>query len=123
LSALVVWSVPSPADGCGISQPSATGITRPTCGIDFDVEGQSQDIINNPVQRVVAAERSFPNVRFRFAIAALGGKLVRDGQSAIAAAENLHSFCAPGSASATCNSYGQAGRFGFTTRFLSSLGQ
>ena len=31
--------------------------------------------------------------------------------------------CPPGSASAICNSYGQAGRLGFTTHFLSSLGQ
>jgi len=31
--------------------------------------------------------------------------------------------CGPGSASPICNSYGQAGRLGFTTRFLSSLGQ
>jgi hypothetical protein len=30
--------------------------------------------------------------------------------------------CAPGSASPTCNSYGQAGRLGFTTAFLSALG-
>jgi chitinase len=30
--------------------------------------------------------------------------------------------CAPGSASSTCNSYGQAGRLGFTTTFLSDLG-
>ena len=30
--------------------------------------------------------------------------------------------CAPGYASPTCNSYGQSGRLGFTTRFLSSLG-
>jgi hypothetical protein len=30
--------------------------------------------------------------------------------------------CAPGSASATCNSYGQAGNFGFTNRFISDLG-
>jgi hypothetical protein len=193
-------------------------------GIDFDIEGgQSQDVINNLVQRVVAAERSFPNLRFSFTIATLGGNspnslnilgtwvlqaikqfglskytinlMVMDygntlagnctivgsscemAQSAIAAAENLHSFygtpyanieltpmiggndtqsevftipdvatisayaaqkglagihfwsfdrdndCAPGSASATCNSYGQAGRLGFTTHFLSSLGQ
>jgi chitinase len=30
--------------------------------------------------------------------------------------------CGPGSASPACNSYGQAGRLGFTTQFLSSLG-
>ncbi|HEY0342571.1 MAG TPA: hypothetical protein VGC34_17355, partial [Steroidobacteraceae bacterium] len=30
--------------------------------------------------------------------------------------------CAPGAASSTCNSYGQAGRLGFTTSFLSHLG-
>lgn len=30
--------------------------------------------------------------------------------------------CAPGFASPTCNSYGQAGTLGFTTRFLSALG-
>jgi len=31
-------------------------------------------------------------------------------------------FAAPGFASPTCNSYGQAGTLGFTTRFLSALG-
>jgi hypothetical protein len=31
--------------------------------------------------------------------------------------------CAPGAASATCNSYGKAGRLGFTTQLLSSPGQ
>ena len=192
-------------------------------GIDFDIEGgQSQDTINNLVQRVVAAQRSFPKLRFSFTVATLGGNspnslntlgawvvqaikqfglskytinlMVMDygstsagnctvvggscdmGQSAIAAAENLHSFygipyanieltpmiggndtqsevftlsnvdavsayaaqkglagihywsfdrdtdCGPGSASPICNSYGQAGRLGFTTRFLSDLG-
>lgn len=30
--------------------------------------------------------------------------------------------CAPGSASPTCNSYGQAGTLGFMTAFLSDLG-
>jgi chitodextrinase len=30
--------------------------------------------------------------------------------------------CAPGSASATCNSYGSAGTWGFTNRFISDLG-
>ena len=30
--------------------------------------------------------------------------------------------CAPGSASATCNSYGAAGTWGFTNRFVSKLG-
>jgi chitinase len=193
-------------------------------GIDFDIEGgQSQDTINNLVQRVVAAERTFPNLRFSFTVATLGGNspnslnqlgawviqaikqfglqkytinlMMMDygntlasnctivgnscdmAQSAIAAAEDLHSFygtpyanielipmiggndtqrevftrpnvatvsayaaqkglagihlwsfdrdndCAPGAASATCKSYGQAGRLGFTTHFLSSLGQ
>jgi chitinase len=193
-------------------------------GIDFDIEGgQSQDVINNLVQRAVAAEKSFPNLRFSFTLQTLGGNspnslnqlgawvmqaikqfglskytinlmamdygstsagnctvvggVCEMGQSAIAASENLHSFygvpyanieltpdiggndtqgetftipdavtisayaaqkglagihfwsfdrdndCAPGSSSPTCNSYGQAGRLGFTTQFLSSLGQ
>jgi chitinase len=193
-------------------------------GIDFDIEGgQSQSDITNLVQRVITAERSFPNLRFSFTIATLGGNAPNSlnslgqmvvqtiqsmgltkytinlmamdfggtsasnctivnggcemGQSAIAAAENLHSFygvpyanieltpmiggndtqadvftipdvstistyaaqkglagihfwsfdrdddCAPGSASPTCNSYGQAGTLGFTRQFLSSLGQ
>ena len=30
--------------------------------------------------------------------------------------------CAPGSASATCNSYGAAGNFGFANRFIGDLG-
>jgi chitodextrinase len=213
---------------CGSDAGFTTFINRynssSLLGIDFDIEGgQSQDVINNLVQRVVVAERSFPNLRFSFTVATLGGNapnslnilgtwvlqaikqfglskytinlMVMDygntqagnctivgsscdmAQSAIAAAENLHSFygtpyanieltpmiggndtqsevftipnvatvsayaaqkglagihfwsfdrdndCAPGSASAICNSYGQAGRLGFTTHFLSSLGQ
>ena len=193
-------------------------------GIDFDIEGgQSQDVINNLVQRVATAQHNFPNLRFSFTVATLGGNspnslnqlgawvvsaiknvglskytinlMVMDygstgpgnctvvggvcemAQSAIAAAENLHSFygipyanieltpmiggndtqsevftipdvptlsayaaqkglagihfwsfdrdtdCGPGSASPICNSYGQAGRLGFTTQFLNSLGQ
>lgn len=31
--------------------------------------------------------------------------------------------CTQSFASPTCNSYGQAGRLGFTTQFLSALGQ
>jgi hypothetical protein len=213
---------------CGSDSGFTTFINRynssSLLGIDFDIEGgQSQDVINNLVQRVVAAERTFPKLRFSFTVATLGGNspnslnqlgawviqaikqfglqrytinlMVMDygntlasnctivgnscdmAQSAIAAAENLHSFygtpyanieltpmiggndtqsevfsipnvatvsayaaqkglagihfwsfdrdndCAPGAASATCNSYGQAGRLGFTTRFLGSLGQ
>jgi chitinase len=193
-------------------------------GIDFDIEGgQSQDVINNLVARVKAAQSAFPNLRFSFTLQTLGGNspnslnqlgawvvsaikanglqkyiinlmtmdygstsagnctivggVCEMGQSAIAAAENLHSFygipyanieltpmiggndtqgevftipdistisayaaqkglagihfwsfdrdtdCAPGSSSPICNSYGQAGRLGFTTQFLSSLGQ
>jgi hypothetical protein len=30
--------------------------------------------------------------------------------------------CAPGASSATCNSYGQAGNWGFTNRFINDLG-
>jgi hypothetical protein len=213
---------------CGSDAGFTTFINRynssSLLGIDFDIEGgQNQDVINNLVQRVVAAERTFPNLRFSFTVATLGGNspnslnqlgawvmsaiktfgltkytinlMVMDygstnpgnctivggscemAQSAIAAAENLHSFygtpyanieltpmiggndtqsevftipdvatvsayaaqkglagihfwsfdrdndCPAGSASATCNSYGQAGRLGFTTHFLSSLGQ
>ncbi len=192
-------------------------------GIDFDIEGgQSQDVINNLIARVKVAQGQFPNLRFSFTLATLGGNSPQSlgpigvtvmnsiksagltnylvnlmamdygstgagnctivgnscemGQSAVAAAENLHSFygvpygqieltpmiggndtqsetftladiatvsnyakqkglagvhfwsldrdndCGPGSASATCNSYGQAGRLGFTTGFLSDLG-
>ncbi|AJK48837.1 glycosyl hydrolase family 18 protein [Burkholderia plantarii] len=43
-------------------------------GIDFDIEaGQSQTDINNLVLRVKAAQASFPNLRFSFTIATLGG--------------------------------------------------
>ena len=213
---------------CGSDAGFATFINRYNSanmlGIDFDIEGgQSQDVINNLVQRAVTAEKSFPNLRFSFTLQTLGGNspnslnqlgawvmqaikqyglpkytinlMTMDfgstsagnctvvngacemGQSAIAASENLHSFygvpyanieltpdvggndtqgetftiadavtisayaaqkglagihfwsfdrdndCAPGSSSPICNSYGQAGRLGFTTQFLSSLGQ
>jgi hypothetical protein len=192
-------------------------------GVDFDIEaGQSAEDIANLVQRVIVAKRNFPNLRFSFTLATLGGNapqslgptgvavmnairsagltgytvnlmamdygstnpgncVVVNGkcdmaQSAMAAAENLHtaygipynqievtpmiggndtidetftlnniatlaayvrqknlaglhfwSFdrdtdCAPGYASPICNSYGTAGRLGFTMQFLSSLG-
>jgi chitinase len=212
---------------CGSNSGFMTFINRyqsaNLLGIDFDIEGgQSQDVITNLVQRVITAQKTFPNLRFSFTLATLGGnspqslsslgqmvmntikslgltkytinlmamdygsttasncKIVNGvcemGQSAIAAAENLHSFygtpynqieltpmiggndtqadvftvadvptlsayaaqkglagihfwsfdrdhdCAPGASSPTCNSYGQAGTLGFTTRFLSSLG-
>ena len=43
-------------------------------GVDFDIEqGQSQDIINNLVQRVITAQQSYPQLRFSFTIATLGG--------------------------------------------------
>jgi len=193
-------------------------------GVDFDIEGgQSPDVINNLVQRVKVASQNFPNMRFSFTLATLGGTALPSlnglgdsvmkaikaagltkytvnlmamdygstnpgnctvvngscqmGQSAVQAAENLHSFygtpysnieltvliggndtigetftlsdvgtvssyakskglagvhfwsfdrdndCPPGSASPTCNSYGQAGRLGFTQQFLSALGR
>jgi chitinase len=43
-------------------------------GIDFDIEGgQSADTINNLVARVKAAQAAFPNLRFSFTLATLGG--------------------------------------------------
>jgi len=43
-------------------------------GIDFDIEGgQSQAEITSLVQRVITAEKSFPNLRFSFTLATLGG--------------------------------------------------
>jgi hypothetical protein len=193
-------------------------------GVDFDIEGgQSQDVINNLVQRSIAAQAKYPKLRFSFTIATLGGNaanslgsagaavmqaiknygmknyiinlMVMDygsttptnctigsngkcdmGKSAIAAAQSLHNFygvpysqieltpmiggndtqdetftltdvdtlsawakgnglagvhfwsldrdvdCPAGAASATCNSYGVAGTWGFTNRFVSKLG-
>lgn len=193
-------------------------------GVDFDIEaGQSQVVIDNLVQRAIAAQRTYPTMRFSFTLATLAGNspqslgsagiatmnaikrlglrnyiinlMVMDygttnpgncvigsnnrcdmGKSANQAAINLHSYysvpysqieltpmiggndtldetftladvatvatfakqnglagihhwsldrdndCAPGYASPTCNSYGQAGTLGFTNRFLSNLG-
>jgi hypothetical protein len=191
-------------------------------GVDFDIEGgQSASIISNLVARVMAAEAKYPNLRFSFTLATLGGNaspglnslgttvlsaiksagltnyyfnlMTMDygstgagncavvngacemGQSAINAAELLHNMgvpysqieltpmvggndtqsetftiadaqtissyalqkglagihfwsfdrdvdCGPGSASPTCNSYGQAGTLGFNKAFLSDLG-
>jgi len=193
-------------------------------GIDFDIEGgQSQSVVDNLVQRSMAAQSKFPKLRFSFTIATLGGNgsdnlgptgkmvmqsiknlgmknyiinlMVMDygsttatncvigsngkcdmGQSANRAATTLHNFygvpysqieltpmiggndtqdetftltdvdtlsafvksnglagvhfwsldrdvdCPAGSASPTCNSYGQAGTWGFTNRFVSKLG-
>ncbi|WP_228124707.1 glycosyl hydrolase family 18 protein [Glaciimonas soli] len=45
-------------------------------GVDFDIEaGQSQADINNLVQRVVTAQKTYPNMRFSFTIATLGGNV------------------------------------------------
>src|SRR5581483_4301891 len=128
---------------CGSDAGFATFINRynssSLLGIDFDIEGgQSQDVINNLVQRVKVAQGTFPNLRFSFTLQTLGGNspnslnslgaavvsaikaaglqkytinlmtmdygstsagnctivggVCEMGQSAIAAAENLHSF-------------------------------
>jgi chitinase len=193
-------------------------------GIDFDIEvGQSASVIANLVARVQAAEAKYPNLRFSFTVATLGGNaeptlsstganvlaaiqaaglkryyvnlmamdygsadpsvctvvngVCEMGQSAIAASESLHnhygvpynqieltpmiggndvrgetftiadvstmtwyvlqkqlggvhfwsfdrdSDCAPGAASSTCNTYGQAGTLGFTNAFMAGLGR
>ena len=43
-------------------------------GVDFDIEaGQSQTDINNLVQRVIAAQKTYPNLRFSFTVATFGG--------------------------------------------------
>jgi chitodextrinase len=190
-------------------------------GVDFDIEaGQSQATIDNLVQRVINAQRTYPNLRYSFTLATLGGNspqslgsagvtvmnsirshalssytinlMVMDfgstsagncvvsngkcdmGASAVQAAVNLHNYygvpysqieltpmiggndtqdetfsladvttvanfakanglagvhywsldrdtdCAPGFASPTCNSYGQAGNWGFANRFIAN---
>jgi len=193
-------------------------------GVDFDIEaGQSQAVISNLIQRVKVAQGKYPNLRFSFTLATLGGNaaqrlgaagvttlnaikaagltnyyvnlMVMDygsanaanctlgsngrcdmGQSAIQAAISLHNYwgvpynrieltpmiggndttdetfsladvdrmtawakqnglagihywsldrdtdCAPGYASPTCNTYGQAGNWGFANRFISAIG-
>lgn len=41
-------------------------------GIDFDIEGgQTQQVINDLVQRVVVAQQTYPNLRFSFTLATL----------------------------------------------------
>ena len=199
-----------------------TYISANMVGVDFDIEGgQSASIISNLVARVMAAEAKYPNLRFSFTLATLGGNaspglnslgpsvlsaiksagltnyyidlMTMDfggvnagncvvvngacemGQSAVQASELLHNMgvpysqieltpmiggndtqgetftiadaetvsayvlqkglagihfwsfdrdvdCAAGAASATCNSYGQAGTLGFNKAFLSDLG-
>lgn len=42
-------------------------------GVDFDIEGGTQTDIDNLVARVVAAQQTFPNLRFSFTIGTLGG--------------------------------------------------
>jgi hypothetical protein len=63
---------------CGSDSGFTTFIQRynssSLVGIDFDIEGgQTQDIINNLVARVKTAQTAFPNLRFSFTIATLGG--------------------------------------------------
>ncbi|NYH27696.1 glycosyl hydrolase [Paraburkholderia bryophila] len=208
----------------GFSQFIQTYYSANMLGVDFDIEaGQSQDDVNNLIQRVIVAQRTYPNLRFSFTIATLGGNSPQSlggagvmvmnaiqaagltnytinlmtmdygssipgncvvgssgscdmGQSAVQAAINLHGYygvpysqieltpmiggndtqdevfttadvatvatfatqnglagvhfwsfdrdndCAPGYASPTCNSYGQAGTLGFTNQFIAQLG-
>ncbi|PCE27497.1 glycosyl hydrolase [Paraburkholderia acidicola] len=59
---------------CGTDAGMTTFINRYASnnlvGIDFDIEGgQTQAIINNLVQRVVAAQKTYPNLRFSFTLA------------------------------------------------------
>jgi hypothetical protein len=42
-------------------------------GVDFDIEGGTQADVDNLVARVVAAQQTFPNLRFSFTIGTLGG--------------------------------------------------
>ena len=63
---------------CGSDAGFTTFINRynssSLLGIDFDIEGgQSQAVITSLVQRVANAERTFPNLRFSFTLATLGG--------------------------------------------------
>ena len=208
----------------GFSKFIQTYYSANMLGVDFDIEaGQSQGDINNLIQRVIVAQRTYPNLRFSFTIATLGGNSPQSlgetgvmvmnaiqaagltnytinlmtmdygsaipgncvvgssgscdmGQSAVQAAINLHGYygvpysqieltpmiggndtqdevfttadvatvsafatqnglagvhfwsfdrdndCAPGYASPTCNSYGQAGTLGFTNQFIAQLG-
>ncbi len=59
---------------CGTDAGMTTFINRYASknlvGIDFDIEGgQTQQVINNLIQRVVAAQKQFPNLRFSFTLA------------------------------------------------------
>ncbi|KVL85376.1 glycosyl hydrolase [Burkholderia stagnalis] len=61
---------------CGTDAGMATFINRYASnnlvGIDFDIEaGQSQQAINDLVQRVAVAQRTYPNLRFSFTLATL----------------------------------------------------
>ncbi|WP_232451249.1 hypothetical protein [Burkholderia ubonensis] len=61
---------------CGTDAGMATFINRYASnnlvGIDFDIEGgQSQQVINDLVQRVAVAQRNYPNLRFSFTLATL----------------------------------------------------
>ncbi|OMG70407.1 glycosyl hydrolase family 18 protein [Burkholderia ubonensis] len=61
---------------CGSDAGMATFINRYASnnlvGIDFDIEaGQTQQVINDLVQRVVVAQQNYPNLRFSFTLATL----------------------------------------------------
>lgn len=61
---------------CGTDAGMATFINRYASnnlvGIDFDIEaGQSQQVINDLVQRVAVAQKNYPNLRFSFTLATL----------------------------------------------------
>ncbi|MGH8778269.1 carbohydrate-binding protein [Paraburkholderia sp.] len=59
---------------CGTDAGMTTFINRYASknlvGIDFDIEGgQTQQVINDLIQRVVAAQKQYPNLRFSFTLA------------------------------------------------------
>ena len=58
----------------GFSTFLTTYMSSSLLGIDFDIEaGQSQADITNLVQRVKVAQAAYPNLRFSFTLATLGG--------------------------------------------------
>lgn len=63
-------------------------------GIDFDIEaGQTQDVVNNLILRVITAQRNFPKLRFSFTLATLGGNAAQSlGQTGVMVMNAIKSY-------------------------------
>jgi chitinase len=78
----------------GFAKFIATYFSPNMIGVDFDIEnGQSQADIDNLVQRVITAQKTYPNMRFSFTVATLGGNALRNlGDAGVMVMRSIKTF-------------------------------